>query len=326
MSLLSELNDRDSPIKRFFRETFPNTREPLSQVHSALRGNELIHWLEPGASSGVYALSGMAIDYRIRYSFAPTPVPRLVAWRGAWAISDTPPSGVPPRVFDQVLDVLADIRWLVPQDAPVLAGSVTADFFSQLQKTVARIAPHQRAPTPSEERRLARFCLLLAGFEGVSRAGIWPPPFLRGELPTSTADLLSAVPDDWVEDVAALATAFSERYPEWRGTPAALNPTFTGSGDIGGADADFILDGCLWDIKTTKVPKGKSIWIHQLLGFALLDYDDQFGIDRVGLLFPRQDTVAQWPLPKLIATLSGRSDLDLRSLRQRFRAIIADSR
>ena len=88
MSLLSELNDRDSPVKRFFRETFPNTREPLSQVRSALRGNELIHRLDPGAPPHAYAQIGTAIDYRIRYSFAPTPAPYLIAWRGAWAIAD----------------------------------------------------------------------------------------------------------------------------------------------------------------------------------------------------------------------------------------------
>lgn len=321
MSLTSELIRRDSPVKRFFRETFPNTRAPLSEIRSALRGHGLIHRLEPGASSGVYALSGTAIDYRIRYSFALTPVPYLIAWRGAWAIADALPRDVP----SFVLDVLRSFQEMIPEDTPRLSGPVIADFFKGLDMTVTLTAPHQRMPSPDEERVLARFCLMLAAFEGVSRARIWPPPFLRGEPPTSTADLLSAVPDDWIEDVAALATAFSERYPEWRGTPAALNPTFTGSADIGGADADFILDGCLWDIKTTIANVGKSAHIYQLLGFTLLDYDDHFGIERVGLLFPRQDTAVQWPLPELIKTLSGRRDLDLRGLRQRFRAIIADS-
>ena len=109
------------------------------------------------------------------------------------------------------------------------------------------------------------------------------------------------------------------------GADATLNPTFAGSIDIGGADADFILDGCLWDIKTTKGQQGQSIWLYQVLGYALLDYDDHFGVERVGLLFPRQDAAVQWPLPKLIRTLSGRRGLDLRSLRQRFHAVLANS-
>lgn len=321
MNLTSELKRRDSPVKRFFRETFPNTRETLAQVRSALRGNELIHCLDPGAPPHVYAQIGTAIDYRIRYSFAPTPAPYLIAWRGAWAIADALPQGVPPFV----LDVLMDFQEMIPEDTPRLPGPMIAEFFNGLDVMVTLTAPHQRMPGPDEERVLARLCLMLAAFEAVSRALAWPPAFLRDKPPRSMTDLLSAVPDDWVEDVAALSAAFSARYPEWRGATATLNPTFAGSADIGGADADFILDGCLWDIKTTKVLKGQSVHIYQLLGYALLDYDDQFGIDRVGLLFPRQDTVAQWSLPRLIETLSGRSDLDLPSLRQRFRAIIADS-
>lgn len=320
MSLTSELIRRDSPVKRFFRETFPNTRETLAQVRSALRGNELIHRLEPGAPTHAYSQIGAAIDYRIRYSFAYTLAHDLVAWKGAWAVSDLPPrmawaiSGMPP--FPDM-----------PENMPRLGTPEITAFFDQLKKTVTRIAPYRKPPKPSEERRLARFCLLLAVFESVYRSGAryWPPAFLRDELPASAIDLLSAVPDDWVEDLAALSTAFAERYPEWRGAAATLNPTFAGSIDIGGADADFILDGCLWEIKTTKTNVGKSVNIYQLLGYALLDYDDEFGIERVGLLFPRQDTAVQWPLPELIKTLSGRRDLDLRGLRQRFRAIIADS-
>lgn len=321
MSLGSELIRRDSPVKRFFRETFPNTRAPLSEIRSALRGHGLIHRLEPGTPTHAYAQIGTAIDYRIRYSFAPTPAPGLVAWRGAWAIADALPRDVP----SFVLDMLGSLQEMIPEDTPRLPGPVITEFFNGLNMTVTLTAPHQRIPDPDAERVLARSCLMLAAFEAVRRALAWPPAFLRDELPTSAADLLSAVPDDWVEDVAALASAFSERYPEWRGAAATLNPTFTGSADIGGADADFILDGCLWDIKTTIGQQGQSAHIYQLLGYALLDYDNEFGIERVGLLFPRQDAAVQWPLPGLIRTLSGRRGLSVRRLRQRFRAVIADS-
>ena len=324
MSLTSELTRRDSPAKRFFRETFPNTRETLAQVRSALRDNELIHRLNPGAPPHAYAQIGAAIDYRIRYSFAPTPAPYLVAWRGAWAIADALPRDVP----SFVLDVLRGLQEMIPEDTPRVSGPVIAEFFNGLDRLVTLSAPHQRMLGLDEERALARYCLMLAAFEAVRRAvawPAWPPPFLRDEPPASATDLLSAVPDDWVEDLTALSTAFAERYPEWRGAAATLNPTFAGSIDIGGADADFILDGCLWEIKTTKVNVGQSAYIYQLLGYALLDYDNEFGIARGGLLFPRQDTAVQWPLPELIETLSGRRDLDLRGLRQQFRAVIADS-
>lgn len=124
-----------------------------------------------------------------------------------------------------------------------------------------------------------------------------------------------------MSDAAALGAAFAERYPEWHGADAVLNPQFAGSIDIGGADADLITDGCLWEIKTTRQPRAQGEWLRQLPGYVLLDYEDEHAIDRVGLLLPRQGTRFSWPLTELIAELSERDDLDLATLRERFRLV-----
>ena len=170
----------------------------------------------------------------------------------------------------------------------------------------------------AQERTLAPFCLVLAALEAVQRGGTraWPPPYFGDTLPHSAADLLASVPDEWVEDAACLGTAFSARYPEWQGANAELNPEFAGSADIDGADADLIADGCLWEIKTTKRQGGQGAWLHQLLGYALLDYEDQYAIERVGLLLPRHNTQVSWPIRELIAAMSGRDDLELADLRE----------
>ena len=55
-----------------------------------------------------------------------------------------------------------------------------------------------------------------------------------------------------VADLCALSWAFHDRFADLLGRRAAFNPSFAGSRDVGGADADLILDGCLIDIKTTK--------------------------------------------------------------------------
>jgi hypothetical protein len=55
----------------------------------------------------------------------------------------------------------------------------------------------------------------------------------------------------------------------------------------GGADADLILGGLLLDRKSTIQPRrlGRDE-IYQLAAYLLLDYDDEYGIDRVGLTCP----------------------------------------
>ena len=300
MSLTSHLKDKESPVQRFIAETFPNTRPPLADCREAMRESPLI--LGDGVAGVGYSYVGRAIDYRIRYHFAITPIEDL------WA-------------FDGALLVLGEGRW-IPERFQ-LTDACVGGSFKTLDLAVDAIAAHRRHPTHAEERSLARFCLVLGAFEAVARAGpvTWPPPYFSGSLPETEDELLELVPDDWVEDAAALGAAFAERYPSWHGADAVLNPEFAGAADIGGADGDLIADGCLWEIKTTKERGLKGVVLHQLLGYALLDYDDKYAIDRIGVLLPRQDTRVSWPIRELIATMSGRDDLQLPELRREFRAI-----
>ena len=287
MSLTSHLDEKDSPVRRFIREAFPDTRPPLADCREAMRERTRI--LGEGVSGGAYSQIGTAIDYRIRYHFAITPPSEFAA----------------------------------SFEADTLLGSdCAAEFFEALNRTVHEIAPHRRRLADDEEQTLARYCLILAALEAPYRAGAhaWPPGYFGDVPPSNAVDMLAAVPEDWAEDAAALGAAFAERYPSWHGADAVLNPEFAGAADVGGADGDFIADGCLWEIKTTKDRvKGKDL--HQLLGYLLLDYDDEYGIDRVGVLLPRQNTRVSWPIGELMAAMSGRDDLDLSRLRRDFRAV-----
>ena len=205
--------------------------------------------------------------------------------------------------------------------ATYLPLECTLEFLDLVHTTIARIAAHERRPTAGEEAELARCCLVLSVFETVRRSGGrgWPPSFLDGIPPRTAADLLDAIPARLVADVSALAGAFVERHPEWQGLPATLGPKFAGSPDVGGADGDLIVDGCLWDIKATVQPRAKGAWLHQLLGYLLLDYEDDHAIKRAGFLFPRQQTAVHWSVTQLIGSLSGRTDLALTDLRQGLR-------
>ena len=336
---------KTSPVRRFIRETFPITRPPLADCRQTMRGSPLI--LGEGVSGAGYSQIGMAIDYRIRYHFA-----RLLSW-DTWVEDEWPgavmgdlwrarDAGGTSSVWWRVrggrterLEQRSDLRawygasFVVRSDDPWdsgvaeesrLSSACVAGFFVTLDRSIDKIAPHCRRPTDAEERTLARFCLVLAAFEAVYRAGVWPPPYFGESPPESPEALLALVPEDWVADAAALGAAFAERYPSWHGADAVLNPEFAGAADVGGADGDFIADGCLWEIKTTK-DRVKGRDLHQLLGYSLLDYEDEYAIDRVGVLLPRQNTQVSWPIRDLIAAMSGRDDLDLVALRRDFRGV-----
>lgn len=314
MSVTSELGNAKSPIGRFFRDTLPNTRETLAEVRRILGGTVVRH-LADDAGSTPYSQVGIAIDYRIRYHFAPHPRSGgwTVAGLGAEYVTQRE-DGVPhPALIGSNLNAFA------------LSSSCVRQFFEELEGVVQRISPHRRPPTQDEERTLARFCLVLAALEAVIRGGVraWPPPWFGDALPDSAGELLNLVPDDWVEDAAALGAAFANRHPAWLGSAAAvLNPVFVASADVGGGDADLIADRCLWEIKTER--RARGMWLYQPLCYALLDYGDEYGIQSVGLLLPRHDTQISWPIEELITRLSGQDGLVLSDLRERFQGIVQE--
>ena len=232
-----------------------------------------------------------------------------------WRLPDAEPD-IPEPVFSTLLHM-----YRPELQATYLPLECTLEFLDLVHSTVARIAAHERRPTAGEEAELARCCLVLSVFETVRRSGGrgWPPSFLEGVPLRTAAQLLDAIPAPLIADVSRLAGAFVERHTTWQGVSATLGPKFAGSPDVGGADGDLIVDSCLWDIKTTVQPRAKGAWLHQLLGYLLLDYEDDHAIERAGFLFPRQQAAVHWSVTQLIGSLSGRTDLALTDLRQGLR-------
>lgn len=108
-------------------------------------------------------------------------------------------------------------------------------------------------------REIASSCLDLAYMDVVYRAGIYP------RQPLGTHDPLD------IEDLVALHERLPQPFPGPH-KQIDLNPTFGAwSSRVGGADADYIADDTLIDIKTTKHLKLEDEWWLQLVGYALLD-------------------------------------------------------
>jgi hypothetical protein len=123
-----------------------------------------------------------------------------------------------------------------------------------------------------------------------------------------------------VDDISlqlALAESFGP-FGNLRSLPAEhriCGPVFAGSTHVDGADADFILGGRLIDCKATVRPDrlGRAE-VYQLVGYLLLDYDDTFRIDRLGLYPSRQGAFIDWRTDDFLGLLS--ADIPLPRLRQ----------
>lgn len=177
--------------------------------------------------------------------------------------------------------------------------------------TVFSAADPGRAATLGPER-LARACYALALLTEVFRAGLHPGSRLATLKPTASLDqLLGLASDAEVADLLALTEAARRNLlPALtaRSGPLHLGPTFAGSLDVRGVDADVIAGGLLLEVKvqlgdrTTDGRRRCSLHqrtMHELLGYALLDCDDAYRLDGVAAYAARYGHLACWPWPRL---------------------------
>src|SRR5581483_2708029 len=310
MSLTSHLNDRYSPVRAYLTARFGLT-EQLRQGASrcaevrALLGLGLLRRQAvraPLSPASQRYLVGMALDYRMRFMWAPSKAEDLVAFHGASAVLGRAAwwltghgQGHEQPSFDNLAPV-----W---RPAAMLAKA----FFADVNWLVAMMKPARRRLTNAEEILLARYCAVLAYWEQVYRLGP------RHDLPLCAlspgarlSDMLGLPDDAVVADIADLAKDAAELASSLWDVPTVLNPTFAGSHAVGGADADLIVDGCLVEIKTVTrwEPADLRQWLHQLVGYVLLDWNDKRRIRQIGLWLPRQRVFQTWPAAWWVFPLS----------------------
>lgn len=197
-------------------------------------------------------------------------------------------------------------------------------FFNDLDKFLRDAAPAGKLLERPDEELLARYCYVLALLEGVARSGRLDVFPLLGMREINVHRLLSIAREEWVDDLCNMSRLFYERCEKQLSNTAILNPTFEGSRDVGGADADMILGSCLIEIKTVVRARIERNWLFQLLGYVLLDYNDEYRLSSAGVYLARQGILVKWPLRYLIGGLSGstvHSPEYLKELRGRFQAV-----
>lgn len=332
MSLTSHLGSSTSPIGQFLRQRFASSIGLTKEANKLLRS---VMTIRPAVSSSPYGTLGMAIDYRIRYSFAITPSNQLVAWQGAPILAFKPlerDEDIPVDWEDLPQGVGIPTR-LDPSGVPLdiaqgpYPWKLIDSFFARLDMVLAEIQPVRRRLELESEQLLARYCFVLSLFEEAFRSDRYlDGPLLVPTPKRSVEELLSIAEDTWIADLCAMATLFYDHYSHLLSQPAVLNPTFTGSRDVGGADADLIVDGCLIDIKASVQPKIDPEWLRQLAGYVLLDYTDERRIHSVGIYMARQGVLLTWSLTDFFHLLTGDETLSVEALRQEFRQLCQRSR
>jgi len=288
MSLTSLLRP-GQPLKTWFETSYPN----IKFMQSAWRSAGPPELLAPeGGNAG---LVGTAFDYRLRFFFAaPDNVQRLVAHRGT--INLDPESG-------EVWTALDGDRMWHSRRWDAIAKYVT--------ETLIRLRPAGIALSLDDERVLTRLCCLLGRLEVPARTGnrkiigedllaLGPTASVEAHL-----DLVHAADIDDV--VSLIAAARSSAVCDRFGERFVANPTFAGSSQVGGADADFIIGDTLVEIKTSIAKSLGADWAWQLLGYLLLDWDDALSIRKVAFYGSRHRALFEWNADDALSEAAGHS-------------------
>ena len=269
---------------------------------------------------------GMALDYRIRLNFpASARLPdRWATWaqdpEAGFAVSRDPALHEPlvaERGAARAIDIYEAYTWRRAAGA----------FFSALAGLLTKARPHELAIAPEQEEALCRFCFVLGLYEQFQRTlSAWATsPLIDLGVGGGVEDLLALCPDLAVRDIASLNGAFVSSQAHLLRGEVVLNPRFDGVAPIGG-DGDLIVDRCYIDIKATTEPTkpSPSQWPWELLGYVLLDHEDRFHINSVGLYLARQAVLVRWDLDEFVSLLVGpRRGIDLELARGELRGELA---
>ncbi|RSM85316.1 ATP-dependent helicase [Streptomyces sp. WAC 01325] len=289
LPLTGQLQYPRSPMSLFLERHLPRTDRLISAYQQQVR--TLPPAVQPmNERRPNYAALGHTIDYRLRLALGHGPGEAVNA--GMWLLGSLAPlEGAP----------AADVRLALHKAGTAL---------------MARLEAHVEGTTRLENEELTRLCHVAGFFEAVYRNGTFSRRrnlLALADERTMLEDLTAAVPAYALEDITDQMALAEQPFAAFRQLPdhrRVCGPVFAGSADLGGADADFIVDGLLIDCKATIRPHSLNrAAVQQLTGYLLLDYDDTYSIDRVGLYLSRHGSLITWTVPQFLNDLGARAPL-----------------
>jgi hypothetical protein len=103
------------------------------------------------------------------------------------------------------------------------------------------------------------------------------------------------------QDVEEIASSFQYILRNNKGKNVIPNPCFPTTIEVGGADANLIVDSTLWDIRTTAKNSPLDLdCIVQQVGYFLLDLDNKYQLDSICWYYTRQQSLFQHPIEPLL--------------------------
>lgn len=284
--LTPELDKRDSPVRQFFDERFTSGPRDVQRRYRQAAPSLVVPSVDrQDANPGTV---GTAADWLLRFLLHPRPSLAL-------AVAGANLCG---RRFGMP-DALAEFAASLGYGHDALSGAVSTDF---------------AGPTSGNDAdpdHMARACWALALLTEMYRnpfaAMKGPLECFRHHRP-SASQLLELAPPAALSQLAAFREVFETALlPKLARRPGRwiLGPVFTGSALIK-SDADLITAGLLLDLKTDSRFSLGVIVLFQVVAYALLDFDDAYGLTDVSVFSARYAHLATWDIRALLSELASR--------------------
>ena len=296
MSLTSELSSSRSWVNQYFKSRFGKVTGFVNEVGPMIKGfkTKVPTDLRGFAPRRI----GTAVDYRIRLQL-----------------------GL--QIQTSVSEI--GILWMENQ-AIALPPEDMFDWGTAVRQHLKEIDGIEDRRSMIEEEQAQTAILLAHLDEGFRSGGLWQEDMIEivkertGYDSWPWEEILKVARPEETSEVMQMARLAKEAFGKDGDEIVVLGPTFDGSEYVGGADADFIKGGCLYDIKTTMDPRRDlPSTVRQLIGYALLDWEDQYQLQKAGIYFSRQREQTDWNLEELIARTTSDGQSDLVKIRNEFK-------
>jgi hypothetical protein len=299
--LTAELDSKESPVRRFLDARFTTGLRDVQRRYRQAAPPLVVPSADRReANPGTV---GTAADWLLRFMVYPLPSLTLAA-TGATLFG--------PRSC--MVEVLLEIAESIGYSSEAVLDVSTTEFAGPVVGNGA------------DPVQLASVCWALALLTEMQRN---PMAAIAGPLGqfegrrASASELLGLASPAALGQLAAFREVFaSALLPPLSRRPSrwVLGPVFTGSA-LMKADADLIAAGLLLDLKTeSKLSLGVTT-VFQVIGYALLDFDDAYEVTSAGTFSARYAYLATWDIGALLDELAG-CHVDLPSVRQEFRQLL----